>query len=55
MILRSTHEEARTLSLFGDTRPLQLKPTTDERIGHLYEAITNPEIVARSIIGVQWH
>lgn len=43
------HEEARTLSLVGSVGPFELKPTPDERIGHLYEPITNPEIVTSNV------
>lgn len=54
--LKSTHEEARTSSLVGDTRPLEFKPTTDERNSHLREAITNPETVTRSnMIDIRRH
>lgn len=47
--LKSAHEEARTLSLVRDVGPLKLKPTPDERIGHLCETINNPEIVTRKV------
>lgn len=42
---KRAHKEARTLSLIGGVRPLELKPATDKRVGHLYEAITNTEII----------
>lgn len=47
--MKSAHEEARTLSLVRDVGPLKLKPTPDERIGHLRETINNPEIVTRKV------
>ncbi len=47
--MSSAYEEARTLSLVGGVGPLKLKPTSYERIGHLYEAITNPEIVTSNV------
>jgi hypothetical protein len=50
-----TYEEARTSSLIGNTRPLEFKPTTDERIGHLYESTINSKIIARRNIGVRRH
>lgn len=42
---KSAHEETRALPLVSGVGPLKLKPTTDKRIGHLYEAIIKTEIV----------